>query len=418
MQENHSFDNYFGTYPGAKGIPKKECMLINVSDPADGCVKPFELNASSYVKLDHNFSNAYTDWNNGSMNNFIAGQGYNNDTMGYYTNATIPNYWTYANNYVLADNFYSSVFGWSLPNHWLAMSGNTPACAMSALCPHQHLNTYLNESNGIPTIADLLINTSVSWNYYDYVLGTNYTQAVYLAKHEKSGGGHGLGGGFACDPDNHTACDIWNPFAAQNRSYSLSYSPHFVQNTQIFTDLSPGGHLPDVSYVIPNDNVSEHPPANITLGMDWVTSIINAVMNSRYWNSSAIVLTWDDYGGFYDNVAPPLLKHKNECIALLKTHVLNPDCYLGFRVPTLIISPYAKRGFIDTSMNSFESILKFIEWNWHLPAITHRDADANNLLAAFDFKAGPINPPTVIPMSAATANYVISQAAATGPDTD
>jgi phospholipase C len=161
------------------------------------------------------------------------------------------------------------------------------------------------------------------------------------------------------------------------------------------------------------------PPASVILGMDWTTSIINAVMQSPYWNSTAIVITWDDYGGFYDVMAPPELNPsiKADCIAIYNSKILNPDCYLGFRVPALIISPYSKQGYIDNTQYSFESILRFIEWNWGLPYIGPRDEYANNINNAFNFSQTP-KPPYVIPMSASETAYVISQAVATAPDTD
>jgi phospholipase C len=128
-----------------------------------------------------------------------------------------------------------------------------------------------------------------------------------------------------------------------------------------------------VSWVIPSDKLSEHPPANIALGMDWVVNVVNSIMNSQYWNSTAIIITWDDYGGFYDHVPPPQI-----------------DKYgLGFRMPALIISPYAKLGFIDHTQYQFESMLKFIEWRFNIPSLTERDRNANNLLNAFDFNQKP-----------------------------
>src|SRR5205823_2287448 len=144
--------------------------------------------------------------------------------------------------------------------------------------------------------------------------------------------------------------DYFNPFAAKKTTYTKTYIPHFVPRDQIFRDLNsssekgspfpfmmPGsGNLekndtfPQVSWVIPSWQLSEHPPENITVGMTWVKSVVNAIMGSPYWNSTAIILTWDDYGGFYDHVPPPQI-----------------DKYgLGFRMPAIIISPYAKQGYI------------------------------------------------------------------------
>ena len=128
--------------------------------------------------------------------------------------------------------------------------------------------------------------------------------------------------------------------------------------------------------VIPSSPISEHPPANVKLGMEWVTYVVDSIMKSPYWNSTAIILTWDDYGGFYDHVPPPPI-----------------DKYgLGFRMPAIIISPYATPGFIDHSRYQFESMLKFIEWRFNIPSLTNRDRNANNILDAFNFSQKPQSP--------------------------
>jgi phospholipase C len=123
--------------------------------------------------------------------------------------------------------------------------------------------------------------------------------------------------------------------------------------------------------------------------MNWVKDVINAIMNSPYWNSTAIILTWDDYGDLYDHVPPPQI-----------------DKYgLGFRMPTLIISTYAKPGYIDHTQSQFESMLKFIEWRFSLQRLTERDLHANNLLNAFDFSQKPISP-NVVPLTGAELSAI------------
>jgi len=134
--------------------------------------------------------------------------------------------------------------------------------------------------------------------------------------------------------------------------------------------------LPQVSCVIPTFYLSEHPSASVKDGQIWTTQVIDSIMNSSSWNSTAIILTWDDYGGFYDHVAPP-----------------NTGQYgAGARVPAIIISSYAKQGFVDHTQYEFESTLKFIEWRFNLPSLTSRDASANNLLNAFNFTQNPLAP--------------------------
>ncbi len=387
MKENHSFDNYFGTYPNVtSGFASNVCV-----QQKDGCFYPFDLNKRS-PDMTHSFNSAYSDWNKGKMNNFHQTEGRN--TFGYYDNNTISDYWLYAKSYVLDDEFFSSVFGYSLPNHWLAVSGAVPKSAVDRLLI-KDLPTYLQEAQGITTIADVLNGSPVTWKYYHQALGNNYTTAVENAEHGCVGNAH------------PNACNLWNPFMSQKRSYSESYSPHFVANSRIFFDIAKGD-LPNVSYVIPDGGVSEHAPNSIEKGMDWTADVVNAVMKSNYWSSTAIIVSWDDYGGFYDAVAPPKLIHQSECIPLFKTKTLNPDCYLGFRVPSLIISPYSKHGYIDHTQYSFESILKFIEWNWGFSYSNARIQYANNIQSSFNFSIRYANPPTIIPMNSSYAASLIS----------
>jgi phospholipase C len=358
MQENHSFDNYFGVFPGANGVPKDVCMKYE-----GYCIRPFLITTPVTPDMPHNWNSSHIAYDNGKMDKFIEAEG-NIFTMAYYNNITIPYYWELAKNYVLCDNFFSSVLSFSQPNHWYSIAGQAPIISIfpgvSSSSSETLKDIYLNESNMIETIADLFMNSSISWKYYDYPItpGT-YSQAI------KSG----------------QAFDFWNPYAAKMSSYTLRYASHFASRDQFFIDLR-NGDLPEVSWIIPDFQLSEHPPANITLGMIWVAYIVDSIMTSKYWNSSVIIITWDDYGGFYDHVPPTQI-----------------DKYgLSFRVPALIISPYSKSGYIDHTLYYFESILKFIEWRFNLPSLTYRDKIANNLLNAFNFNQSP-NPPHVIPLS-------------------
>ena len=150
---------------------------------------------------------------------------------------------------------------------------------------------------------------------------------------------------------------------------------HVVPPQQIYGDLK-ANDLPSVSWVTPAFALSDHPPQSVCVGENWTVELINAIMQSSAWKSTAIVLTWDDFGGFYDHVAPP--------------HV---DMYgLGPRVPTIIISPYAKPGYIDSTTYEFASVLRFIETIFDLPPMTSRDANSSDMLGAFDFSQQPLPP--------------------------
>ena len=376
LQENHSFDNYFGTYPGANGIPSNVCMPYNPGNSKSGCVKPFlTTDPITAHDLPHGFESTVTAIDNGSMNGFMLAENEDPNTMSYYDNSTLPYYWNFASHFVLADNFYSSVLSYSLPNHWYAIAGQAPPTSiyygLGTGSPQGVKDAYLNESNTIRTVADLLMNSSVTWKYYDFPLSV---------------------GGYNQSIKDGVAFNYWNPLAAKNSSYTTQYSPHFVPRADIFDDIG-NNTLPQVSWVIPSAPISEHPPANVTLGMIWVTDVVDAIMKSPYWRNTAIIITWDDYGGFYDNVVPP--------------HI--DSLGYSFRVPALIISPYAKSGSIDSTQYAFESILRFIEWRFDLPSLTARDANANNLLNAFNFNQKALSP-DIIPLSssevAAISPYV------------
>ena len=382
MQENHSFDNYFGTYPGVNGIPKNVCMPRDPDHPNHhDCVKPFLSANVTPPDMIHEYHESHIAYDNGKMDGFMQGEHQNNSTMSYYDNKTIPYYWDLAKHYVLADNFFSSVLSYSLPNHWYAIAGQAPTVSIYHGIPQstkdaspnqkQDQKEYLRESNIINTIAESFMNhtnNGITWKYYYHKINVD--------------------GDYRNATINGDAYDFWNPLAAKPSSYTEKYAPHFVRREQIFSDLK-NGSLPQVSWVMPSDKLSEHPPNNMTVGMDWVVNVVNSIMNSQYWNSTAIIVTWDEYGGFYDHVAPPQI-----------------DKYgLGFRVPAIIISPYAKAGYIDHTQYSFESMLKFIEWRFNILPFTYRDAHANNLLNAFDFSQKP-RPPHIIPLSQTQLNAI------------
>jgi phospholipase C len=378
MQENRSFDTYFGTYPGANGIPKNFCMPVSTQFQELGCIKPFHSFNNTPADLPHGHRDSIVAYDNGKMDGFLVAARFDNKTMSYYDNNTIPYYWNLAKHFVLADNFFSSSLSYSLPNHWYAIAAMAPK-VLEWFSPYEGLNDafknqYLKESNLTKTITDLFMisgnsnNNSISWKWYQYPISLN---------------------GYQSAIKSNDVIDYFNPFVAKASSYTKDYVSHFVKRTDIFADIK-NNSLPEVSWVIPKAAISEHPPAKISLGMAWVKSVVNAVMNSPYWNSTAIIITWDSYGGFFDHVRPPTIVGDNNN---------NSNSSLGFRVPAIIISPYAKSssssgegGFIDHTQYSFESILKFIEWSFGLPPLNNRDAHANNLLNAFDFNQKPLSP--------------------------
>jgi phospholipase C len=404
IQENHTFDNYFGTYPGANGIPPgasnpvdlnstlmgyvspfhldaKQPILIvgdelppGVADPLDlgdsdsESISPFHLSSTVTTDISHAWSAAHIAYDDGRMDGFVYAQNVENlngtEAMGYYTRSDLPYYYDYADNYVLDDNFFSSLLGPSLPNHLYIASGtsggiidnkggtlNSTSPGLSAL----HL-TWL-------TLAQELSAANVSWAWYT-------------------------------GDKNPSIGSLWNvlPLFAYFQQNPQVLAAH-VLNTQNFVDSVKNGSLPAVSWITPgawkppnlpsvlaNSATSEHPPARLDCGMDYVASLVNDIMQSQYWSDSAIVITWDDYGGFHDHVAPPQVDAYGE----------------GFRVPTLVLSPFAKHHYIDHHLYEFGSLLSLAETIFSVPSLATRDADANNMTDSFDFRQSP-QPPLVEP---------------------
>lgn len=349
MQENHTFDNYFGTFPGADGPPAGTCIPIDPTAPALGCVGPYHLDSTRTVDLHHGSSIGIRAWNEGRMDGFIAVQNERNLpgrlALGYYDGRDLPLYWNLASQYVLADRFFSSVQGSSEANHQYWVAAFAPPGP-----PPESGYDYM-------TIFDRLDAAGVSWKFYVQ----NYDPTITFRNRQ---------------PESDRAAQlIWLPLAGIARFLDTKrLHDRIVDLSTYHTDLE-NGTLPAVSYLVPS-GASEHPPGDVALGQVFATSLVTALMRSSSWDSSMFVLTWDDWGGWYDHVSPPQV---------------DADGY-GFRVPALIISPYARRGFIDSTTYDFTSALKFIEENWSLEPLSARDATANSLRASLDLEGAPRPP--------------------------
>jgi|HubBroStandDraft_1064217.scaffolds.fasta_scaffold09059_3 phospholipase C len=385
-QENRAFDSYFGTYCTTLGpycsmtsigtpTAPAPCEPYNLTMPAMGCVGPYADPPGMTMTEDigHAWQNAHAAYNNGAMNGFLSALGGNPLAMGYYTNATIPLYWDWAEEYGLGDMFFSSAMSYSLPNHWLIVSGSAPNASYygsNFTNPDGSISLtgtqYLDEANNTTTLADEMMGTSISWKYYDYALPPNtYNQAIA----------------------NGSTWKYWNAYAAQARTYAPAMASHFVPNTQLFTDLA-AGNAPNVSWVIGAATESEHPPYDILAGENWTASVVNAIEKSSIWNTSVIFLTWDDYGGFYDSVVPPQVNQYG----------------YGFRVPLIVIGPYVQENYVDSTVGSFSSLVKFVEVRYNLPATGFLDGISNPLLNFFNFSQAP-RAPLVIDVQAKGLQY-------------
>lgn len=359
MQENHTFDNYFGTYPGANGFPSDTMMPIDPKNPDAGYVEPWHLGNTTVTDLSHSTSTFIEQYNDGRMDGFVSALNRRNQdgkiAMGYYDDRDIPYYWNLADNYVLFDRFFSSAKDGSFSNHmyWVAgISSETP--------PGVDLPTYLKD---VPTIFDRLEEAGVSWKFYVQ----NYDPTITYRN---------LG-----DVGNRASQVVWVPLLNFDRFLDdPELSSHIVDLNQYFVDLREGT-LPSVAYIIPS-GASEHPPQYPATGMRFVRNLIQELMRSKSWDSSAFVLLYDDWGGWYDHVPPPQVD----------------EFGYGPRVPALMVSPYARKGYIDSTELDFTSILKFIEYNWDVESLADRDAKANKFLSAFDFEQTP-RPAEFLPLT-------------------
>jgi phospholipase C len=406
MQENRSFDTYFGTYPGANGIPMKNGVpTVCVNDPTSNtCIKPYynprDINAGG----PHAAASAATDIDGGKMDGFVkafrgaqkacknpntpgCANGQVPDVMGWHDARQIPNYWTYAQNFVLQDAMFEPNSSWSLPAHLFMVSEWSAKCSkpddpmscVNALDGPSGLNVSKNDY-AWTDLTYLLFKANVSWAYYLSEGTEPDCQDDAMLCQPK--------------PQARNVPGIWNPLPAFD-TVKQDHQLNNIQTVDHFYTAVKNGTLPNVAWVVPENKVSEHPPAKISTGESYVTSLINAVMQGPEWNSTAIFLAWDDWGGFYDHVVPP---HVDE------------NGY-GLRVPGLVISPYAKKGFIDHQTLSFDAYVKFIEDDFlggqrldpvndsrpdPRPDVRENTALLGNLQNDFDFNQPP-RPPLILP---------------------
>jgi phospholipase C len=311
-------------------------------------LKPFHLQDMTTKNPYYN-SRAYKmSYNHGLMNGFLSAQLLNRGdaelVMGYYDNHDLPYYWDFASEYVLADNFFAPSMSTGLSNE-LYLYGGSPE-------DYQKNGSFGTVSSINRTIFNDLQDNGISWKIYaeDDVNTLNPTNNLPL------GGARNI----------------------------LKMLPGFLENetlmsniaglSEYFRDLSTY-NFPSVAYIVA-PSMSETAPKDPSVGQEFVAALVLALMKSKHWNDSVFIVTYRESGGWYDHVPPP---------------TRGGELY-GFRVPTLIISPYSNKGYVDSTLYDATSILKFIEYNYGLPPPTNRDADANNILNAFNFTEPPRKP--------------------------
>jgi len=411
--ENHSFDNLYGLFPGAEGLASAPPETTRQTDrqgqvyanlprvmntekkppvpdqrfPSDLPNRPFEI--SQYVPIDrkigdplHRFYQHQAQINGGRMDRFAALSDAGGLTMGYYDGRKLP-LWEYAEKYTLADRFFQAAFGGSLLNHfWLVCActphhDNPPAELTAVLnekgelikdgvftpdgyavntiqtiqTPHNPAITdprRLLPPQTLPTIGDRLSEKNISWAWY-------------------SGGWNDAIAGHADESFqyHHQPFAYFKRYAQGTRERAR----HLKDETDFLTAIEKG-HLPTVAFYKPIGAHSEHPGyADLLAGEMQAAAVIQKIEQSRLWPHSVIIVTYDEYGGFWDHVPPPPGDRWGP----------------GNRVPTIVVSPFAKRGYVDHTTYDGTSILKFIETRFDLKPLGERDDKANDLLNALDF---------------------------------
>jgi phospholipase C len=280
-----------------------------------------------------------------------------------------------AEQYTFADRMFQTHQGTSFPGHQFIFAGTSAPTATSDLfaaedivgAPHVNwdmgcegnpkatvmlIDTAGHENQRVfpcfdhPTLSDLLDNAGLTWRFY--------------AISSKS---------------------LWTaPDAIKHIREGADWANVIIPQTQILTDIA-NGQLASVSWVTPSGQASDHPQFNTGLGPSWVAAVVNAVGTSQYWNSTAIFISWDDWGGWYDHVPPPQV--------LVDCQAWGCGYVYGFRVPLIVVSPYAKQSYISKADHDYGSILKFIEEVFTLPSLGYADAYADDLSDCFNFSQGP-----------------------------
>jgi phospholipase C len=408
VQENRSFDHYFGTFPGANGFSMRNGRpSVCVPDPiAHACVHPYHSSEQLQEGGPHAQRHSELDVNGGRMDgfvrtvvdsplycadhrgalrcrNYLGPQG-QPDVMSYHTAKEIPNYWRYAKTFVLQDRMFAPADSWTLPAHLFLVS------AWAARCSDAH--------DPMSCVSNLeLVEQFQTMRSHEDVPIWAWTDITYLLWEQ------GVEWGYYVGDDT---C-FFDPCPDQGQRRTVSQQnplPWFttiretgqmdrIQDHARFYKAAANGTLPSVSWVMPYNGVGEHPAsgAPIWRGQAHVTHVVNALMKGPDWNETAVFLTWDDWGGFYDHVRPPRVD-------------LNG---YGIRVPGLLISPWARAGLIDSQTLSFDAYLKLIEDLFldserlnpatlsrpdSRPTVREKASILGDLLKEFDFAQEPLPP--------------------------
>lgn len=356
VRENRTYDNLFGRFPKGDGT-----RYANISGR-----RVLAATTPAIIEdMGHDAHSVDIGVDGGKMDGFHkiyqAIQHGVDVADSEYSGKALPDYWSYAKHFALADHFFSTVLGSSFPNHLATITGQWMSVHDDPYVPPKALlswgcdaapGAYVVQTFGsrthqtrpcfnTQTIADEANAAGVTWAYYAEPAGT-----------------------FAY---------IWSTFdSIRHIRYSKQWRTN-VRRTDTFNADLKKGRLPAISWMTTYLKYSDHPPASICLGQEWVAKEINTIMRSPYWKSTAIVLTWDDFGGFFDHVRPPVVDGQ----------------LMGPRVPTIVISPYAKPHYIDHRQYDFRSVLKFVEATFNLPQTSKYDRNVNSIAGMIDYHQRP-----------------------------
>jgi phospholipase C len=412
-QENRSFDHYFGTFPGALGIPMDGGVPTVCSPVPDGggCLAPFHDPRDRSGGGPHTAAAFATCYADGGMNGFVqsAADGSKSacktagdpncllggvvDVMGYHDDREIPNYWAYAKAFTLQDHMFEPVASYSLPDHLFMVSAWSATCSPPndpTKCTSDLSNPGNGEHTGTSCAQPEPPNPEFAWTDVTYLLHKNgVSWRYYLASGTEPDCEDGE---MTCDAgvQHYLNPGYWNVLPWFDDVTEDGEIGNVADTTTFFTDIE-AGKLAAVNWIIPSDELSEHPTNLVSTGQAYVTSIINEVMKSPFWSSTVIFLTWDDWGGFYDHVPPPSVDQNG----------------YGFRVPAMVISPWVKPHVVDHTVYSHDAYLRFIEDIFldgarldpandgrpdNRPTVREDAPQLGDLLGEFDFTQPP-NPP-------------------------
>jgi phospholipase C len=353
MQENRSFDHYFGKLH-FQGQPAAEPEPLDAKNPNPLGGRPIHAyhkhRYCEVADLDHSWNGAHHEYDHGRMDGFTRANRVSADpsgrrTMGYYTKRDLPFYYALYRKFAIGDRYFSSVLSQTFPNRFYLLAGTS----------FGHIrNDFPANANQFrrKTIFQELDRHHVTWKIY-------YAQV---------------------------------PFAFEFK-YVRDHQAGHVFPIQRYYDDAKAGKLPQVVFIDPifegptNVENDEHPPSNVQVGERFAAKIIRMLFRSPDWKSSALFLTYDENGGFYDHVRPPRAPRPDNIPPnLQKGDVKAGFGRYGFRVPMVAISPYSRRHFVSHAVYDHTSILKSIETRFELPPLTNRDRLARPLWGLFDFR--------------------------------